>query len=57
MDHSLINPNQIFNYGIPISDNPFDRNKDFGIYHDKIFVPFSTKVPAIYSTPTVPTDE
>jgi hypothetical protein len=30
MDHSLINPNQIREYGIPVYDNPFSQSQ-FGI--------------------------
>jgi hypothetical protein len=31
LDHSLINPNQIRSYGIPLWDNPFDPNHDLSI--------------------------
>ena len=27
MDHSLINPNQISSFGIPVSDYPLDRTQ------------------------------
>ena len=27
MDHSIINPNQINSFGIPVSNNPFDRTR------------------------------
>ena len=57
MYHYLIKPNQIRHYGIPISDNSFDSNEEFGFYHDKIFVTFSTKLSAVYSTTCVPMDE
>ena len=40
MDHFLINPNQIWAFGIYLSDNPFDEHRDFGIDHEDLFVPF-----------------
>ena len=33
LDHSLINPNQIRNFGIPVSDNLYDSGRYFGINH------------------------
>ena len=57
MEHSLINPNHISNYGHTLSDNSFDSNKDIKIYHDKIFVQFSTKESAVYFTAYVTMDE
>ena len=41
MEHSLINPNQIREYGLPVFDNPFDANT-YGIDGDDIFIPFIT---------------
>ena len=31
MDHTLINPNQVFHYGIPFNDNPYNKNKGINI--------------------------
>ena len=56
MDHSLVNPNQIRAYGIDVSDNPYDRERDFGIQHDDCFVPFSTEGSTVYFDTFVPTD-
>ena len=33
MEHSLINPNQIRRYGIPLSDDLYDDTGDLGIEH------------------------
>ena len=55
MDHSMVNPNQIRAYGIDVSDNPYDRERDFGIQHDDCFVPFSTEGSTVYFDTFVPT--
>lgn len=31
LDHSLLNPNQIRHYGVPVWDNPFDTNRKVGM--------------------------
>ena len=43
MGHILVNPNQIRHCGVSVSDNPFDKDKLFGIDYDEVFVPFSTR--------------
>ena len=43
MDHSLINPNQIWAFGIDVFDNPFDMERDFGIDHPDCFFPFDVE--------------
>ena len=43
LDHSLINPNQIRNFGIPVSDTPYDSGRDFGIDHEYQCIPFKTE--------------
>ena len=54
MDHSLINPNEILMMGMPVYDNPFDNNWNFGI--DKnVFIPFKTDGTTVYFDPRVPT--
>ena len=57
MDHSLINPNQIRHFGIPVSDNPYDRSKQLGIDHEQVFIPFLTEGSAVYFETHVPSDE
>ena len=57
MDHSLINPDQIRAYGIDVSDNPFDKDKDFGIDHAECFIPFETAGSTIFFESFVPSDE
>ena len=48
MEHSLITPNQIRSFGIPVSDDLFDRTREFGIYHKEIFIQFRTEGTAIF---------
>ena len=57
MDHTLINPNQIRNYGVNVSDNPFDFDKPFGIDHEDVFVPFMSSGTTVYFDSFYPTDE
>jgi hypothetical protein len=47
MDHSLINPNQIREYGIPVYDNPFSQSQ-FGINCNNDFIPFNTMGAIVY---------
>ena len=47
MEHSLINLNQIREYGLPVFDNPFD-NDSYGIDGDDIFIPFATMGTVVY---------
>ena len=56
MDHSLINPNQLRSYGVPVWDNPFDTSHPTQIeINDSIVIPlagvgtklsFKTRVPS-----------
>jgi hypothetical protein len=55
MDHSLINPNQICEYGLPVYDDPFSK-KQFGIDGNKAFIPFNTTGTIVYFETSVPTD-
>eukprot|EP00804_Cyclotella_cryptica_P027061 CCRYP_013688-RA/>CCRYP_013688-RA protein AED:0.40 eAED:0.40 QI:0/0/0/1/1/1/2/0/302 len=57
MDHSLINPNQVRNFGIPVSDNPFDMGRPFGIDHEDLFVSFQTKGSTVCFDTRVPSDD
>ena len=43
MYHSLVKPNQMRSFGIPVSDDPFDRTRYFGIDHKELFIPFKTE--------------
>jgi hypothetical protein len=55
MNHSLINPNQIHEYGLPVYGNPFS-NSHFGIDRNKAFIPFNTMVTIVYFETHVLTD-
>jgi hypothetical protein len=55
MDHSLINPNQIHEYGIPVYDNPFSQSQ-FCINCNDDFIPFNTMGTIVYFKTCVPTD-
>jgi hypothetical protein len=55
MDHSLINPNQIREYGIPVYDNPFSQPQ-FGIDCNDDFTPFNTTETIVYFASRVLTD-
>jgi hypothetical protein len=55
MDHSLIDPNQIHEYGIPMYDNPFSQSQ-FGINCNDDFIPFNTTGTIVYFKSHMPTD-
>jgi hypothetical protein len=55
MDHSLINPNQIREYGIPMYNNPFSQSQ-FGIDCNDDFISFNTTGTIVYFESRVPTD-
>jgi hypothetical protein len=55
MDHSLINPNQIREYGLPVYDDPFSKQQ-FGIDGNEAFIPFNTTGTIVYFKTHVPTD-
>jgi hypothetical protein len=55
MDHSLINPNQIREYGLPVYDDPFSKQQ-FGIDGNEAFIPFNTTGTIVYFETRVPTD-
>ena len=52
---SLINPNQLREYGLLVKDNPFNAN-EFGIDADEELIQFDTKGTIVYSNSCVPTD-
>jgi hypothetical protein len=55
MNHSLINPNQICEYGLPVYDNPFNAAQ-FGIDTDDTFIPFDTTGTIVHFETRTPTD-
>jgi len=55
MEHSLINPNQIREYGVPVYDDPYS-NSHFGIDGNETFIPFNTMGTIVYFESRVPTD-
>jgi hypothetical protein len=54
-DHSLIHPNQIRVYGIPVYDNPFSQSQ-FGINCNDDFIPFNITGTIVYFEYRVPRD-
>ena len=56
MDNSLINPNQIRPLGIPVSDDPYDGDRAFGIVHTDLYIPFKTEGTKVHFVSRVPTD-
>ena len=56
LDHSLINPNQIRHYCIPVSDDPYDSGRPFGIDHNELFIPFAASGSTVQFIYRVPTD-
>eukprot|EP00804_Cyclotella_cryptica_P025211 CCRYP_010328-RA/>CCRYP_010328-RA protein AED:0.46 eAED:0.46 QI:0/-1/0/1/-1/1/1/0/110 len=57
MDHSLVNPNHVRSFGIPVSDNPFDTGRPFGIDREDLYVSFRTKGSTVYFNTRVPSDD
>jgi hypothetical protein len=55
IDHSLIKPNQIHEYGISMYDNSFSQSQ-FGIDCTDDFIPFNTTGMIVYFETHVPTD-
>jgi hypothetical protein len=55
MDHSLTNPNQICEYGLPVYDDPFSKQQ-FGIDGNEAFIPFNTMGMIVYFKTHVPMD-
>ena len=59
MDHSLFNPNQLRNYGIPFWDNPFDQERGLfiGPLDYNIVMPLQTEGTKICFLTRAPTPE
>ena len=55
LDHSLINPNQLRNYGIPVWDNPYDKERGLKIELDGIDVQLHTHGTKIFFQTSAPT--
>ena len=55
LENSLINPNQIREYGLRVYDNPFELNR-FGIDCQETFVPFQTTGTIVHFESRVPTE-
>ena len=55
LKHSLINPNQIREYGIQVYDDPFNMHQ-FGIDGGDVFIPFDTTGTIVHFESRVPTD-
>ena len=57
LDGSLINPNQVRDFGIELHDNAFDEGRPFGIQTEGITIPFRSQGATIFVQTRVPTDE
>ena len=57
MDHSLINPNQIRDFGIDLFDNPYDLGRKLGIMVEDSFIPFSTSGAMVFFDTFKPTQQ
>ena len=58
LDHSLINPNQLRNYGIKVNDNPYDRSNSLGIIaNDEVLIQMHTRGTKIQFGTRVPTTQ
>ena len=55
LGNSLINPNQIRNFGIELNDNPYSDG-DFGITFESTFIPFDATGTIVYFESRVPTE-
>jgi len=57
LNHSLLNPNQLRSYGNPVWDNPFDRERPFGIELAEVLIPFDTRGTKVLFKTRVPTQQ
>ena len=60
LDHSLINPNQVRHYGLPLYDNPYETDPDRAmgiILDDRERLPFTSEGSTVYFNTRYPTDE
>ena len=56
LEHTLINPNQIRAYGIPVYDDPFQPRQPIGIDSPDVFIPFDTTGTLLHFESRVPTE-
>jgi hypothetical protein len=56
LPNSLINPNQLWAYGLPFNDDPFDTHRFFGINSDHTVIPFDTTGTVVHFKSRVPTE-
>jgi hypothetical protein len=56
LPYSLINPNQIWAYGLPVNDDPFDLTRSFGIDTDHVIIPFNTTGTVVHFETRVPSE-
>jgi len=56
MKQSLLNPNQVRHYGHRLSDNPFDKDRPFGIQTAQLFIPFTMQGSIALLKTRTPTD-
>jgi hypothetical protein len=57
MDHSLINPSQIWAFGIQVSNNPYGEIHSFGISHEDCFILFEMEGSTVYFNTFVSSDD
>ena len=55
LENSLINPNQICDYGLSINNNPFNAN-ELGINTEELCIPFDTTGVFVHFESHVPTE-
>ena len=56
LPNSLINPNQIRAYGLPVNDDPFDSTRYFGIDTEHAIIPFDTTGTVVHFESRVPSE-
>ena len=54
MDHSIIKPNKIRLFFLTVSNDPFDRTQEFGIYHEELLITFKTEGTTVFFYTYVP---
>ena len=57
LDHSLVNPNQLRNYGITVQDNPFaDIQTHIATEDESVFIPLQSEGTTIFMETRTPSD-
>ena len=57
LGHTLVNPNQVRAYGIPVQDNPYNGQEALSIAHHEVTIPFNTDGTIIYCDTRTPTQK